>query len=399
MVKMIEPELDKPTPEGQAGGMIKNSIREHLMVLSLVMKMNEAASLPTIMTLVDVTLCFDKVRMMDAVFEAALANANSKVHQVLVNLMNETYIKINGNPLLRETIIKAILGQETNFAPKVISLTIGKATDSSIPLSNCIKVRNASVPPREFMDDVKIFNKDTKTARLNGEIMSKTLDNLSLEANPKKSVAIISGCDHVKVRAARKELKDDPIRLHGTPIKNAESEPYLGFSMHMDGLVQSINQTVKLRTARAWFRAVSIKSMVNHPALRNFGWFKVAVVLIQAILPPILAYSAEIWIGCPRYIIDRVEMAFKKMLFSVLEVPEHSKYAAVLMECGFLRMKHYIAKMQLNYVNQIVWEMQGTLVHQIMMEEFSILDERSTLANADEIAKSYNIPPHLLGSY
>ena len=134
-------------------------------------------------------------------------------------------------------------------------------------------------------------------------------------------------------------------------IRDSDSEPYLGFILHRDGFKQSVLATVKARTARAWARAAQIKNIINHPAMKKFGWMNGGIVLTQASIPAILSYSAEVWPGTPKYVVEGIESSFKKMIYSIFEIPEKTSYSAVLLELGFQRMKHTIAKMQITYMN------------------------------------------------
>ena len=53
------------------------------------------------------------------------------------------------------------------------------------------------------------------------------------------------------------------------------------------------------------------------------------------------------------------------LIYSILNLPEKTKYSAVLMELGVLKLQHYIQKLQLMYMNQLIWDMQGTLMCQV----------------------------------
>ena len=94
--------------------------------------------------------------------------------------------------------------------------------------------------------------------------------------------------------------------------------------------------------------------------MKGFRWLNGGIVLTQATLPAILSYSAEVWPGVPKYVIEGIESSFKKMVYSIFEIPKKTSYSAVLLELGFLRMKHVIAKLQITYMNQIIWEIRGT---------------------------------------
>ena len=117
-----------------------------------------------------------------------------------------------------------------------------------------------------------------------------------------------------------------------------QAKPYLCFILDEKGIKASIdNAAVMARTDREWRRISSIKSVINNPIVSQ--WLKVGVVLLKAIIPSILMYSCEVWADSLKYIIDNLEASFHKMIYSVLQIPEKTKFFAVLLELGMTRLE------------------------------------------------------------
>ena len=93
----------------------------------------------------------------------------------------------------------------------------------------------------------------------------------------------------------------NPVTVHGKRIGQVETEPYLGFSVHRDGHKSSVNLTINLRTAQCLYRVI---------------------------IPSVMTYSCESWLGCTKEMMSRLEASHKKMLYSVLGMCEKTKYAA-----------------------------------------------------------------------
>ena len=102
--------------------------------------------------------------------------------------------------------------------------------------------------------------------------------------------------------------------------------------------------------------------------------------------------SSEVWAGCPRYIIDNLESNYKKILYSILEIPEKTKVAAVMLECGVSRLRHMINKRQILYVNHVIWDLKGTFVWASLIEEWKLKGDNSIIANVNKIAEMYELP-------
>ena len=77
------------------------------------------------------------------------------------------------------------------------------------------------------------------------------------------------------------------------------------------------------------------------------------------------------------------------MIYAIFGLGEKTKYSAVLLELGLLRIRHIIARQQINYMSSIVWEREGSVIHDSIMEEFKLLGAKSSLAMVDELAASY----------
>ena len=397
LVKIIEDQINMHTPQSQIGGLPGLGCRDHIMTITSLIKSNEMLAKPTIVTLVDIKRCFDQIRLNDVVFDTLMTGADVKAVKVLHDFTKEIKIKIAGDPdEERSGMVRDTVQQGSNFAPKGSALSIGKATQDSIPVENCDKVGEQIVPVSTYVDDAIIPNKDVKAARENGEKISRAIEVLSLTANDKKSVCMVIGGDNEKVKEARKDLQEDKIKLHGRPIEVVDAEPYLGFMLKSGGFKESVKATIKQRSAKAWGRAAEIKTLINHPAIKPFGWMKAGITLVKAIIPPILTYSAEAWVGIPKYVMEGLEQTYKQIIYSVFEIPEKTSYSGVLMELGLTRLKHIVAKMQISYMAKVLWEMQGSIVHEVIMEEWRVFGERSTLAKINNIAKEYGLEDMLM---
>ena len=69
-----------------------------------------------------------------------------------------------------------------------------------------------------------------------------------------------------------------------------------------------------------------------------------AVTLVQSILPAVLSYASECWIGGTKEILSKLEQSFKQMIYSIFGFGEKTKYSAVMLELGLMKMKHVVAR-------------------------------------------------------
>ena len=162
-----------------------------------------------------------------------------------------------------------------------------------------LQIGDVMVGPDVFVDNMAVANGSPK----DGERFSKFLELIVLQANPTKSAIIVKGGENARVTATRNELKVNPVKVHFKPIQVTEAEPYIGFYLNEKGYKESMNKTVKTRTAKAWPQAATIQSIINYLAIQPSGCMRAGVTLCQSILPAVLTYSSKSWVACPAYII------------------------------------------------------------------------------------------------
>ena len=116
----------------------------------------------------------DQLRLNDVVFDTLMTGADVKAVKVLHDFTKEIQIKIASDPNEEISgVVKGTVQQGSNFAPKGSTLSIGKATQDSVPMENCDKVGDQIVPTSTYVDDAIIPNKDVVAARENGEKITK----------------------------------------------------------------------------------------------------------------------------------------------------------------------------------------------------------------------------------
>ena len=181
--------------------------------------------------------------------------------------------------------------------------------------------------------------------------------------------------------------------IQGHPIKVTDQDLYLGMVIHQDGVKGSIEATFNQRKGKAWGKVPVIKSLLHHPQLLNEGWMGAAVAIIQGIIPPTMLYSCEVWLDLTKNFMDELEKSYKAMVYSILEIPTHTCYAAVLAESGLLKIRHMLNRARICYVNQIIWEMEKDCeVRRLLMEDWRERGEKSHIENMKTLAKEYGLP-------
>ena len=86
------------TPAQQIGGIKGQGTRDLFLAVSCLMRAKESKGEPKILTLIDVSACFDRVKMGDLLFHAVDAGADMKVINLIKEISETTRIHISGDP-------------------------------------------------------------------------------------------------------------------------------------------------------------------------------------------------------------------------------------------------------------------------------------------------------------
>ena len=393
LVEIISEDQIRETPDFQMGGIPGKSTREHLLAAMIMIKNfnNKGKSVPVI--LCDVKKCFDKLILSDLVYDSALTGADLKAVKMLRNFHQDFEIMMAGdmskNPKSR--VIPRTAGQGTNAAPGWAGNSQAQTIKKNVNFRLCAKVGEVQTGPKAFVDDVFVAPGSAEEARQMGPQLTRAFDELSIKIHEKKTVIIAPG-GTMEAKKMREDLEKNPMMIQGNPIKIAESDSYLGMVIHQNGVKDSIVTTFNQRKGKAWAQVPAIKSLIHHPQLLNEGWLGAAVSIIQGIIPATMLYSCEAWIDMSKGFLKNVEKEYKAMVYAVLEIPTHTLYAAVLAETGLMKIKHMIERARLCYANQVIWKMEGSEVHKLLMEDLKMRGEESHLGKMKVVAESYGLP-------
>ena len=392
LVEMISVDQVRATPDFQLGGIPGKSTREHLLAAMLIIKSYNSRGKSVPVLLCDIRKCFDKLVLTDMVYDCAVTGADLKAVKMLKKFHEDFEIVMAGDsgPNPNSRTISDTAGQGTNAAPGWAGNSQAQTLIKNVDFELCAKIGETQTGPKAFVDDVMITPGGVKQARALGPQITKAFDELSIKIHEHKNVLVIPG-GNAATRKMREQLSTDPMTIQGHPIKLAESDAYLGMIIHQDGVKASIEATFKQRKGKAWGKVPVIKSLVSHPQLLNEGWLGAAVAIIQGIIPPTMLYSCEVWMDLTKKFVEEVEKNYKAMVYSILDIPTNTCYAAVLAEVGLMKIKHMMNRARICYLNQVLWEMEDCEVKSLLIEDWRERGEKSHVEVMRKVASDYGI--------
>ena len=368
VVDKIESKVRENTSSTQIGGIPRKSTRDHLLACLLSMRHFQRIGKPVILLLLDISKCFDKIKLSDMLFEALQLGCKPAIVKYLEKLSENTVIKMRGmgrDELSR--IVVDTVGQGTDFAVLLTSFSIGLILEKFIKdqvsdewLDN-IQVGDFRVPPFAFVDDINALCPDMEAMGNLATNITKALNYISLKANQTKTkVMIVGNTGEAKKIRMNYGNSTPKIKIQGNDIDTSEVESYLGFILDQNGVKASIKRTIDDRANKAWGKIFMLKRIANHPAMQSIGFVKTSVTLFKACIIPTIMYSSECWIEMTKGTQKDLEKKYRKMLCSMLDIPHTAKYGAVLSELDLLKAENIVDISQASYLNKLINRQCGT---------------------------------------
>ena len=195
------------------------------------------------------------------------------------------------------------------------------------------------------------------------------------------------------MKALRTKYESSPGKIQGQDVGLSDCEKYLGVMIDSSGVSESIWKTIRERAKVAWSKVGEIRRTINHPVMNRYGWLKAGVVLIRSQIVPIMTYSAECWLGMTKQQENHIEMKYRKIMYSILEIAETTKYSAILAETGLPRIVSVIHQLKINFINDVLWNDKARAkTRELLLADFQSTDVKSLVGQADALCERYGLP-------
>ena len=395
VVMIVEAEINKATPQSQAGSRKGRSTRDQMLKLVILQKFYESQSRPLPILLVDVKACFDKIRLEDVVFDTLQAGADPKATRILSKLSDNTEIRLTGDKREEGRKVTGTLGQGTNYAPPGIGLTSSKSVDHKFPEETknklLARIGTARSDNQSYVDDISTFPQNEPCLRKVSVLMGQALRSISLLSHPQKTEVIISGRS-ARAEKMRERLTLKPAMMQDHPVKVAAQGMYLGMKVSQLGYRSTLDLTARHRVSKAWGRVADLKATINDARMSRIGWMRAGIVLIKSVIIPSITYSADIWLAANKNTEKFVTDEYKAIIYALMDIPTHTKFTSVLADLGLPNIVAVIDKLRVNFVNHTLWENGDVKLREMMLEERRLLPKNNLIQFTDQVCEKYNIP-------
>ena len=136
-----------------------------------------------------------------------------------------------------------------------------------------------------------------------------------------------------------------------------------------------------------------MKRLLSHPAIQDNGFIKSGKTLFRAGVIPLLLYSCECWFGMSDGMFEVIEAKYRKLLYTMLHIPKHTKYDAVIHELKIKKARHIIESQQMCFINTIVNNDDNEEAKYLLDKEVSDRGDGTSVKElVEEMCSKYQIP-------
>ena len=281
--------------------------------------------------------------------------------------------------------IKTSVGTTSNFktGENVTQGSVGGGLISSINLDipirtffkesvHEVKYGDIMMGPIIYQDDLARLASNVVDAQAGIIKVEACMETKMLDLHDEKSCFLVVGKGKV-LNQVKNELQMSPLNLYGKPMKQKKQEKYLGDLLHSDGLAASVKATVEARAAELKSRAVRVEvhAIIEDCRSNCLGGMEVGLEVYELAYIPALLNNAQSWIEIDKTTMDKLEdlqCNFLRILFST---PASTPRAALVWDCGTLRMKFRVMEMKLIFLHYIISQSDDSLAHQILYEQWN----------------------------
>ena len=365
-----KPKIISKCSKFQIGGLPGHQSAEHLFTLKSIISLFMSQGKPLLLNCFDLKKYFDSEVLVDAMDNLYKCGINGKLYRLIYELNKSNFIRI-----------KTPVGITDGFASgeNVTQGSVGGGIISSlnldIPIVNYfensedeVNYGNITMNPIIYQDDLARLSSSVKNAQAGIDRVETCMETKMLDLHDEKSCYLLIGKGKC-TQEIKEELQSTPLTLYGKQMVQKIQEKYLGDYLHCGGLAASAKATVDARAAALKSGAVEVRAIVEDCRSRCLGGLAVGLEIFEVAYIPALLNNAQTWMEIDNGTIEKLESLQCNFLRILLATPASTPQAALIWDCGALKMKYRIMESKLNFLHYILIQSDESLAHQILIEQ------------------------------
>ena len=205
-----------------------------------------------------------------------------------------------------------------------------------------------------YQDDLARLACSMTSAQAGIDRVETCMETKMLDLHEEKSCLLVFGKKGKALTEVQTKLEKDPLTLYGKPMVQKIKEKYLGDFLHSEGLAASAKATVDARAAALKSGAIEVRAVVEDCRSLCLGGLSVGLDIYEAAYIPALLNNSQTWIEIKAETIEKLEDLQSSFLRILLATPASTPRAALVWDCGAIKMKFRIMQNKLVFLHYIM---------------------------------------------
>ena len=189
----------------------------------------------------------------------------------------------------------------------------------------------------------------------------------------------------------REELSKDPVKIQDFILEESEEETYLGIQISSKGLRDSVTKSIRRRIQAAVVKEIQLSKVLDDPMMDKLGWIEAVKTLFSSVITSTVTYGSQSYVFMTKAQEDELESGYREILYRMLRISKYTHYAAVLMECNLIRVRHIVNQLKLTFFNSLKYEKGSGFCLAIIMEEEKLFPGTGFVAEVRKLCDMYDL--------
>ena len=340
-------------------------------VISLYMELGK----PIILSMWDVSKCFDRESLKDCMNELYKSKVQGKLYRLLYEMNKNTKISVQTPVgLTDECDTGEGVGQGTLEGAIVSAVNLDSGVNDFFHDSEYeVNYGGVDLQPLLFQDDVARLSADLAAVQMGNNKMETLAETKLLNYNLEKSCFIVIGNKKTR-KEVEEQIQQSPIYLCGDKMKQEDKAKYLGDWLSSFGLADSVSATVMKRKGLAVHSIHEIRAVVDDCRSLVCGGLEAGLDIWEMAVLPMLLYNSSCWMEISPQTIQDLEGIQRQFYRCLFAVGSGCPIPCLYWETGGMMMHLRILQSKLLFLHHLV-----TLPDESLAKEVYVVQQRLAL--------------------
>ena len=354
----------------QIGGCPGKRTVFHLFVVQSNIALKLFMGKGVILTLLDLIKFFDKQSLIDACDALHQAEVNKKLLRVWYKLNEHTEIEVRTRSgLTARGLAGPVTGQGGGGAALASALNLDLGIKHYFDGSqdeDCYGT--VRLQPLTYIDDINRSSHNLNSVRA-GNIKFASLATVKqLKYHQKKSCYLVYGPENFKGKV-QMEAEEEPVMLGKNIIHEKPEEKYLGDIFSSEGLAESVDATVKERTAKVKASIYELRALVEDVRMQAVGGFEASIDMFESSIVPSLLANCGTWTEMEKKTVEKLDALQDLYGRVLLKVPQSTPKLSARAALGLLGMSWRIKQEKVLLVLALKQQEEDCLAREVLQEQ------------------------------